>query len=42
MPEASEEVFLLRAMEKPASFNAGLGHPLLESAGNYSPFHKEA
>lgn len=42
MPEASEEVFLLRAVEKPASFNAGLGHPVLESAGHYSPLHKEA
>lgn len=42
MPEASEEVFLLRAVEKPASFNASLGHPVLESAGHYSPLHKEA
>ena len=41
MPKTSKEVCLAGEMEKPASFNVNLGHPLPESEGDYSSFHEE-
>lgn len=41
MPKTSKEVCLAGEVAKSASFDVTLGHPLLESEGNYISFHKE-